>query len=92
MALNKNLRVPLPKKGIAYKKTKEDGSKYVYFTTACYRDKNGNPTNKRTAIGKLDEERGMLIPNNNYYKFFPDTNINFLPKSILNFGSTYLIY
>jgi len=91
MSLNKNLRVPLPKKGIAFKKTKKDGPKYVYFTTSAYRDKNGNPTNKRTAIGKLDEESGMLIPNNNYYNFFKDTNVNFLPKSILNFGSTFLV-
>ncbi|PHS30330.1 MAG: hypothetical protein COA82_11605 [Alkaliphilus sp.] len=90
MLLNKNLRVALPKKGIAFKKTKKDGPKYVYFTTSSYRDKNGKPTNKRTAIGKLDEESGMLIPNNNYYNFFPDTNINFLPKSILDFGPTYL--
>ena len=91
MSLNKNLRVLLPKKGIAFKKPNKNGSKYVYFTTATYRDKKGNPTNKRTAIGKLDEKSGMLIPNNNYYDFFPDTNINFLPKSILDFGPTYLI-
>lgn len=91
MALNKNLKVQLPKKGIAYKKSKNGDTKYVYYTTACYRDKNGNPTNKRTAIGKLDEERGMLIPNNNYYKFFPDTEVNFSPNSILDFGATYLV-
>lgn len=91
MMLNKNLKVPLPAKGIAYKQPKKDGSKYVYFTTASYRDKNGNPTNKRTAIGKLDEASGMLIPNNNYYNFFPDTSVNFSPNTILDFGSIYLI-
>lgn len=91
MSLNENLRVPLPTKGIAYKRPKKDGAKYVYFTTASYRDKNGHPTNKRTAIGKLDEESGMLIPNNNYYKFFPDTSVNFSPNSIQDFGSIYLI-
>lgn len=34
MLLNKNLRVVLPNKGIAFKKTKKDGPKYVYFTTS----------------------------------------------------------
>lgn len=92
MSLNENLRVPLPKKGIAYKKNIKNDTKYVYYTTAAYRGKNGKPTNNRTAIGKLDEKSGMLIPNNNYYKFFPEaTSINFSPNSILNFGSTYLI-
>jgi len=91
MSLNKNLRVALPKKGIAYKRPKKDDPKYVYFTIASYRDKNGNPTNKRTAIGKLDEASGMLIPNNNYYNFFPDTSVSFSPNAILDFGSIYLI-
>lgn len=91
MSLNENLRVPLPIKGIAYKRPKKEGSKYVYFTTASYRDKNGKPTNKRTAIGKLDEASGMLIPNNNYYKFFPDTSVNFSPNAIQDFGSVYLM-
>lgn len=92
MSLNTNLRVPLPVKGIAYKRIKKDGPQYVYFTTASYRGENGNPTNKRTAIGKLDEKSGMLIPNNNYYNFFPDTtSINFSANTILDFGSMYLI-
>lgn len=66
--LDKNVKVPLPEHGIAYKKM---GDKtYVYYATAVYRNAKGQPTCDRSSIGRLDEETGMLIPNRNYYEIY----------------------
>jgi hypothetical protein len=59
MSLNKDIQVSLPKHGIAYKKV--SGKTYVYYVTASYRNKAGNPTCDRSCIGRLDEETGKLI-------------------------------
>ena len=65
MALNKSVLVDIPEHGIAYKKV--SGKTYVYYVTATYRNKKGQPTCDRSSIGRLDEETGKLIPNRNYY-------------------------
>lgn len=71
MSLNKNIQVPLPEHGIAYKKI--SGKTYVYYVTAAYRNEKGKPTCDRSAIGRLDEETGKLIPNRNYYEIYLKT-------------------
>ena len=68
MALDQNVKVPLPEHGIAYKKMA--GKTYVYYATAVYRNAKGQPTCDRSSIGRLDEESGMLIPNRNYYEIY----------------------
>lgn len=68
MALNKTVLVDIPEHGIAYKKV--SGKTYVYYVTATYRNKKGQPTCDRSSIGRLDEETGKLIPNRNYYEIY----------------------
>ena len=60
MALNKSVLVDIPEHGIAYKKV--SGKTYVYYVTATYRNKKGQPTCDRSSIGRLDEKTGKLIP------------------------------
>ena len=71
MALSNTVKVPLPERGIAYKKV--SGKTYVYYATATYRNEKGQPTCDRSSIGKLDEKSGMLIPNRNYYEIYLKT-------------------
>lgn len=68
MALDNSILVDLPEHGIAYKKV--SGKTYVYYVTATYRNKNGNPTCDRSSIGRLDEASGKLVPNRNYYEIY----------------------
>jgi transposase len=68
MVLCSKLQVPLPKQGIIIRKTGKH--QYVYKVTKTYRNKNKQPTNTRTAIGKLDPKTNMLIPNNNYWQHY----------------------
>ena len=68
MALDKSILVDIPERGIAYKKV--SGKTYVYYVTATYRNKKGQPTCDRSSIGRLDEETGKLIPNRNYYEIY----------------------
>ena len=63
--------MPLPDRGIAYKKV--TGKTYVYYVTATYRNEKGQPTCDRSSIGRLDEESGMLFPNRNYYEIYLKT-------------------
>lgn len=68
MALDSSVKVDLPEHGIAYKSV--GGKTYVYYVTACYRNKNGTPTCERSSIGRLDKETNKLIPNRNYYEIY----------------------
>ena len=71
MALDETMKVAMPEHGIAFKKA--GGKKYVYYVTATYRNERGQPTCDRSAIGRFDEETGMLIPNRNYYEIYLKT-------------------
>ena len=71
MALDSNVKVVLPERGIAFKKV--SGKIYVYYVTATYRNEKGQPTCTRASIGRLDEESGMLVPNRNYYEIYLKT-------------------
>ncbi len=91
MSLKHTVRVPIPNKGVIFRTPNKNGVKYAYFATEIYRDKNGKPTNKRVSIGKVDDETNTLIPNDNYFKYFEDNRINYLPKNVKNFGATFLV-
>jgi hypothetical protein len=73
----KNPHVPIPKKKTIYR-TNKNKTTYIYYTTKAYRNKKGQPTSKVISIGKKDPQTGQFIPNNNYYKLFPNqtTTIN----------------
>ncbi len=98
MANYKNIRVELPKEKIVFKETNKNGVKYVYYLTKSFRDEHGKPKNKRTIIGKLDNELNMLIPNNNYYELFSDKQIKEHTHDTIiaysktrSYGTTYLL-
>jgi len=61
--------VDMPKAGVLFRNY-PNGTKYVYFTVAAYRNKAGKPTSKVKAIGKEDAVTGQLVPNRNYYIIF----------------------
>ena len=67
MALNSNIKVEMPPHCV---KVPKNGTTYIQYTLRAYRDAKGRPTSSRIAIGKLDAETGMLIPNRNYYEVF----------------------
>lgn len=91
MPLASKMQVPLPDKGII---VRSSGShRYVYKVTATFRNEKGQPTNTRQLIGKLDTKTNMLIPNDNYYKYYENTDIEILTAidSICSVGATFLV-
>jgi hypothetical protein len=66
----------------------------VFKVLRSYRNHNGTPTSERVAIGKLDPETGMLIPNDKYWEFYaPDeSRIEIKPRhvSTRSVGGAYL--
>ena len=66
MALNRQIKVPMPEKGIVRRKS---GRPDVFKVLETFR-KDGKPDNKRKCIGQYDVESGMLIPNNAYYELY----------------------
>ena len=68
MALNQEVKVPVPEHGVVKRRM---GDKiYLYYATAVYRNEKGQPTSDRVSIGRYDEKTGMLIPNRNYYEVY----------------------
>lgn len=67
------VKVPLPKKRII--KEKRGDKTYVFYVLKTFRNDKNQPTNKRVSIGRLDEETGMLIPNDTFFKYY-DCKIN----------------
>jgi transposase len=91
MSLNSKIKVPLPAAGVT---TRAGGAyQYVYKVIKSYRNAKGQPTNDRVAIGKLDPESGMLIPNNRYYEYYGGAGIGLLPSydSVRAIGATFFI-
>ena len=98
MSLNSRIKVPLPENGIIVRRREK--YPYVYKVLSTYRAENGNPTNKRKSIGKLDPESGMLIPNDSYWEFYGNTpntlslkNSDEMPTfdSVRSIGASYFI-
>jgi len=91
MALCSKTKVDLPKEGVMVRRS----GKYrtVYKVTKTFRNSKGQPTNERVTIGRLDEESGMLVPNDNYWKHYGETTIELLPAydSVRSVGASFLI-
>lgn len=91
MPLSEKTKVPLPDKGIT---TRRSGPyRYVYKVIRSYRNDKGQPTSERISIGRLDENSGMLIPNDNYWQHYQQTTVELLPSydSIRSVGATLLV-
>lgn len=86
MALNQNVKVPFPEHGCV--KRKMGDKVYVYYATAVYRNKKGQPTSDRVSIGRFDSETGMLIPNRNYYEVYLKTDQP-VTKAVFDYGVYY---
>ncbi|MFC6276126.1 hypothetical protein [Psittacicella hinzii] len=72
---------PLPTVGLRKQTTKS--GVYLYKRGKSYRDENGKVKRTNdTLIGKLDEETGYLIPNDNYFAIFnlPKPKENLIPR------------
>jgi transposase len=61
--------VPMPEAKVLFR-SHPNGTTYVYYTVAAFRNKAGKPTSKVKAIGKQDQATGKLVPNLNYYVIF----------------------
>jgi hypothetical protein len=91
MPLNSKIKVPLPETGVI---VRSNGKRYVYKVLKSYRNDKGQPTNMRKAIGRLDAESGMLIPNDAYYEFYEKpATVEVLPShdSVKSVGATFLL-
>jgi transposase len=73
MALCSKTKVPLPDSGLIIRRSGK--YQYVYKVLSTYRAENGQPTNTRRAIGKLDTDSGMLIPNDAYWEYYGEESI-----------------
>lgn len=83
------VKVDLPSKQISRKKHK-NGTTYIYYRTNFRRNEAGKAVFDETSIGKLDETGEKLIPNQNYYKFFPDESAKYV-NHVKTFGLTYTL-
>lgn len=88
MALNEKIKVKMPEHCV---KVPRNGTTYIQYTVRAYRNKKGKPTSERVAIGKLDEESGMLIPNRNYYEIFEKKDIYAVPEFVRSNG-VYMLF
>ena len=76
MYLNFKVEIPKQKSGISKKKIK--GTTYIYYEHGrnYYADKQYTVP-QCTSIGKAcEDDPGMMIPNGNYLKFFPDAELS----------------
>ena len=84
MPLDTSIKVEMPDHCV---KVPKNGKTYIQYTVRAYRNDKGKPTSARIAIGKLDEESGMLIPNRNYYEYFHKEMPPKVPGIIRSTGS-----
>lgn len=83
MYLSQKVKIPSEKNGVSVKKIK--GVSYVYYAyDRVYNKEKKYTVPKNTTIGKsVPGEEGMMFPNQNYFRYFPDeTNLeSLLPPS-----------
>ena len=84
MALKENSKVKIPEHCV---KVPRNVTTYIQYTVRAYRNEKGKPTSERIAIGKLDAETGMLIPNRNYYEIFEKRDPDAAPVYALSYKS-----
>ena len=90
MALCSKVKVEMPKEGVMVRRS----GKYrtVYKVVKAFRNGKGQPTNERITIGRLDEESGMLVPNDSYWEHYGAGAIELLPSydSVRSIGASFL--
>ena len=76
MYLDELVKIPADQKDISRKKIK--GVSYIYYSYGYSYDKSkGYTIPKNTSIGKsVDDAPGMMYPNQNYFKYFPDADLD----------------
>lgn len=97
MALSNRIKVPLPDKEIIVRGTGK--YRYVYKVLSTFRNEKGQPSNTRVTIGRLDEESGMLLPNDKYWEIYRDMAISpdlimsnpDRPFGVRSVGATFLV-
>ncbi|MDD3588656.1 MAG: transposase [Thermoguttaceae bacterium] len=87
--MDKQVFVDLPSKRISRKKQK-NGTTYIYYRTNFRRNERGKATFDETAIGKLDEGSGKLIPNRNYYEVYLGESVDHV-RSVKTLGLTFVL-
>lgn len=88
--LSSRVKVPVPDAGVIVRRTGRN--RYVYKVTRTFRNDRGQPTNTRESIGRVDEASGMLVPNDAYWRHYPDRRLEWLPAedSIRSVGAGFL--
>lgn len=84
MALDYKNKVPIPEHTV---RVPNGNAVYIQYIVSSYRNKKGQPTNRRVSIGKLDPESGLMIPNTRYYELFDKQPLSALPSMIRSQGS-----
>ena len=85
MSIYRNERFEIPK---GTYKHKQNTKVYIYQYTDHYRcNKNGKAGHKSKAIGLLDEEKNLLIPNDNYFEL-NSIEPRLFTEDVLSFGYT----
>ncbi len=89
MAIYKKERFEIPKGTF---RNKQKTKTYIYQYTDHYRsNENGKAGHKSKAIGVLDEEKNLLIPNDNYFEI-NSIEPRLFTEDVLSFGYTNLCY
>jgi transposase len=91
MTLYNESLVEIPSdEGIHIKSAGAKSEKYVYKYVKYFRNADGKPRNRAKAIGKLDVNSGMMVPNSNYFDMY---NIDLaLPNiDVWDYGYSYLV-
>ncbi|MDR2380740.1 MAG: transposase, partial [Bifidobacteriaceae bacterium] len=93
MALSARTKVAPPAHGTV---TRRAGSRrYVYKVVRSYRNDKGQPTNTRRMIGRLDEDTGLLVPNDAYWELYGEKAVGVeqlpAPDSVRSVGAAYAV-
>lgn len=89
MAIYQKERFEIPK---GTYRNKQKTRTYIYQYTDHYRrNENGKAGHKSKVIGVLDEEKGLLIPNDNYFEL-NSIEPRLFTEDVLSFGYTSLCY
>lgn len=77
-----NVKVKIPEEGKIYRQKSKDVTYIQYEYGRVYKPDKQYNIPKRTSIGKVcDDDPGMMYPNKNYLRFFPDAELPETPSS-----------
>ena len=91
MALSSKVKVEMPAEGVTVRRSGR--YRTVYKVLRSYRNEKGQPTCERVAIGRLDGESGMLVPNDSYWAYYGAGAVEVLPDydSVRSVGASFLV-